>query len=139
MGFQKYKELEFVYEYDFAVDGGAVSTIALRQIGNPMAAGLTIESAAIYVTTDLVGATAVVTIGNSADDDGYFADIMTASVLDTVINVGNVAGALLWDNTNDNELVYVIPSAAASIPKIKIATAALTAGKLKLVFKCRQY
>ena len=139
MGFEKNKEIEFTYEYDFDVDGGAVSAIPFRAIGNALTNGVVIENASMYIVTDLVGASATAVVGNTVDADGYFVDIMTASVLDTVINTGNVAGALIWDNTNDVNLHYVIPSTAAAVPLLTVGTAALTAGKIKLVFKCRRY
>lgn len=142
MGFPKFQLLDFVYEYDFAVDGGGVGSKSLRAIGNAMTSDLVIEDAEIFVETafDDAGDTATVTLGNSVDDDGYMVDFMTlAETVNTPIRVGEQAGALMYDDANDHLISYKIPSSAASVPKIKIGTEALTQGKAKFVFRCRRY
>lgn len=142
MGYQKYKLLEFVYTYDFAVDGGAAGVISLSADQNALEAGLIIEDIQVFVETafDDAGDTATVILGNSVDDDGYMADFMTAAeTANTVIRVGEQAGALMFDDTNDHLISYRIPSAAAAVPIITIGTEALTQGKAKFVFKCRKY
>jgi hypothetical protein len=143
MGFQKFKELEFVYEYDFAVDGGAVSVINLRPIGNPMLAGLVVEQVDVFVETAFNDAddTATVILGPTGGDvDGYLVDFMTlAETVNTPIRSGELAGALLWDDTNDHEMVYRLSTDTLAKPSISVGTEALTAGKAKFVFKCRRY
>lgn len=138
MGFQKNVPLTFEYEYDFAVDGGSTSAaIALRNVtGNAMAAGLVITNWDMSITTALDGtATPTVVMGNSVDPDGYAIDFFgDATPAGATLNRGDRAGALVWDDTNDHPIDYLIPSAAAAIPKITIATQALTAGKFKVVF-----
>lgn len=135
-------DLNFVYKYDFAVDGGAVSTIPLtiKDGVNLLEAGLVIEEVQVYVQTAFTsGGSATVTLGNSVDDDGFLVDFFALASAGAAIRGGQIAGALIWDNTNDNELSYAIPSAAASIPKIKIGTAALTAGAMEVHIKARKY
>ena len=138
MGFQIGKELEFKYEYDFAVSGGAVSEIALINQGmNALESGLVIKDILVYFETTLAGtATPTVTLGNAGDPDGYMVDFFGAGTAAAVINSGDRAGALVWDDTNDHAIYYKIDSAANAIPTITIGTQALTAGKFQVYFKC---
>lgn len=137
MGFQKGKELEFKYEYDFAVSGGAVSSIALVNKGmNALEAGLVITDFHISMETTLAsGGSATCTLGDAGDPDGYYVDFFAAGAAGAVLNRGKAAGANVWDDTNDAAIDYKIASAANAIPKLAIGTAALTAGKFQVYFK----
>ena len=108
-----------------------------------MLADTVITGCDIIVETafDDAGDSATVTLGPTGGDaDGYFADIMTlAEVVDTQITVGEVAGALLWDDTNDHHLNFRITTAAAGVPGMTIGTEALTQGVAKFIFRCRRY
>lgn len=143
MGFQKYQDIEFIYEYDFAVDGGAVSVIPLRPTGNAMLANVVVIGLDVIVETafDDAGNTATVTLGPTGGDaDGYLADFMTlAETVDTPIRTGEVAGALVWDDTNDHEMNYRLSTDALAVPSMTVGTEALTQGKAKFIFKCRYY
>jgi len=142
MTYNKFKPLTFVYEYDFAVSGGAISTIPLictPHVGNIMDTTLVIRNITVYVETPATSdGSATVTIGNSVDADGYFIDTfaLIGGAAGTTFSSGKVAGALVWDDTNDVALNYKLPSVAGAIPNIVIGTAALTAGKFKVVFDC---
>lgn len=141
---EKFVKNEFIYEYSFATDGGAVGSVALRNVGiNAMPAGCVIEDLQVFVETafDDAGNTATVILGpTGGDDDGYLVDFMTlAETVNTPVRAGQVAGALLWDNTNDAMLSYYAPSAAYGVPTMKIGTEALTQGKAKFIFVCRRY
>jgi hypothetical protein len=138
MGYPVWKPVQFTYEYDFAVSGGAQGNIDLVNKGiNALSVDTVITGFTLYVNTTLTsGGSATITLGNSADRDGYYVDFFAAAAAGTVLRAGQAAGALLWDNTNDNELMYKPASAAASIPSITIGTADLTAGKFKVVFDC---
>lgn len=143
MGFQKYKEIEFIYEYDFATDGGGTGVIPLRPLGNAMTEDVVIEDVSIIVEAAFDDATntATVTLGPTGGDvDGYFADFMTlAETVDTQIRAGEVAGALLWDDTNDHKMNHRITSAAYGVPGMTVGTEDLTVGTAKFIFKCRRY
>lgn len=143
MGFQKFEELKFVYEYDFAQDGGATGAIALRAIGNGMLSGLMVEDVAVFVETafDDAGDTATVTLGPTGGDaDGYLADFMTqAESANSIVRAGEIAGALLWDDTNDHQISYRLSSDSLAAPSITVGTEALTQGKAKFVFTCRRF
>lgn len=134
MGYQKGKPLDFVYEYDFSVSGGAATDIVLVNKGiNALEAGLVITDMFIKVETALTsGGSATVTAGDAGDRDGYFVDFFADASANAVINRGDRAGALIWDDTNDHPIYYRIASAANAIPSISVGTAALTAGKFKL-------
>jgi len=143
MGFQKFEELEFKYTYDFSVDGGAVGAIALTAVGNGMLSGLIVEDVQVYVETAFDDAvnTATVTLGPTGGDaDGYLADFMTgAETAGYIVRAGEVAGALLWDDTNDHAISYSLTTDALAVPSITIGTEALTQGKAHFIFKCRRY
>lgn len=142
MTYNKYVPLDFVYEYDFAVSGGAVSTISLVAIPTPniMEAGMIVEKVTVYMDTAFTSSGApTIKLGNSVDDDGYFVDFYALGTLANSFQTGKVAGALVWDDTNDVNLNYLIPSLAGAIPKIVIGTAAITAGKMKVVFQVRVF
>jgi hypothetical protein len=138
---EKYELKAMVYEYDFATDGGAVGTIALRSLNvSGISAGCVVEDVhALIQTAFTSGGSATVTLGNSVDADGYMVNIFSLASANAALKSGQVAGALLWDDTNDAELNYYVPSAAAAIPKIVVGTAALTAGKAKFIFLVRCY
>ena len=137
MGFPKVKELEFKYEYDFAVSGGAVGSIALVNKGmNALESGLIIKDFFINVETALTsGGSATVTFGHAGDTDGYLVDFFSDASLGAVINKGDRAGALVWDDTNDHAIYHKLSSAANAIPRIEVGTAALTAGKFQVYIK----
>lgn len=120
------------FEYDFAKDGGAVGAIDLRPLITPLEEGMVITDMYIYVekALDDAGGTATVTIGNT-DADGFFADIAALAASDNdAIRVGEVAGALLWDDTNDHKILYRVGSDTDL--QLNIGTEALTAGKIQL-------
>jgi hypothetical protein len=137
MGYQKNKEIDFVYEYDFAVSGGAVSAITLVNKGiNALESGLVIKDIMVNVETALTsGGSATITMGNVGDPDGYFVDFYSAATLGAVLTAGDRAGALVWDDTNDHKIYYKLDSANNAIPTITVGTAALTAGKFKVYIK----
>lgn len=120
------------FDYDFAVDGGAVGSIPLRANVQSLEAGMVITDIYIYVeqALDDAGGTATVTVGNT-DADGFFADIAALAASDNaVIRVGEVAGALMYDDTNDHLLCYRVSSDTDL--DLNIGTEALTQGKLQV-------
>lgn len=122
------------FEYDFAVDGGAISAIALRQeIGVDLVAGMQITDMYVVAENLVTSAgTPTMVIGNTTDADGYFADIfaLVSGSGKASLRVGEVAGALLYDDTNDHRILYA-PLVAADLDlNLTVGTAALTAGKL---------
>lgn len=126
------------YIYDFAVDGGAVGDIELSSKANShlLPEGAIVKAVYMKVVTAFTsGGSATLTVGNAADKDGYMASIAVASL---TANAGfshaSQAGALLWDNTNDASLAYIVTSSANTQNlSITIGTAAMTAGKAVIV------
>jgi len=126
---------EFVY--NFALDGGAVSTIVLSgkagQAALPDGAIVT-DVYMKVLTTCTSGGAATVAIGNSSDVDGYIeaqavAGLTAGAMFSSQVN----GGALLWDDTEDAGIAYLADSANERAVVISIAAAALTAGKLGVV------
>ena len=135
MGLVKNELHRFKYVYDFDEDGGAVSNISLRPDGNSIPSGFVIRSVSVYVATAITsGGTPTITFGNSDNRDGYLEDVVSAMGLTagSSIREGEVAGALLWDDTNDHALEYVVPSEAVGVPSMTVGANALTAGALVL-------
>lgn len=111
-------------EYDFAVDGGAVSTITLRG-DNGIPAGSVILGGYVEVDTAVTsGGAATVSVGTEGA-----ADIVAAAV---------VSGAP-WSTTGRKSVIPVFTGATtvkttvARAITIAIAVAALTAGKFRVV------
>lgn len=139
MGYPKNEQQELLYEYDFSKDGGGTaSPIALRPLVNGLKEGVIIRDIEIRVKTALAsGGSATVTLGNTGDPDGFMVDFFSlAGSAGAVINVGEVAGALVWDDTNDHKIHYPIDATAANQDLVlDVGTAALTAGKLEILVK----
>lgn len=136
--FVKKKKVVREYMYDFAEQGGAVGAIALGKLdpNGVLPEGFVVEKVTVVCETALASAgAATVTVGPSVDSDGYLADIfalMNAS--GAIVRSGEVAGALVWDDTNDHEISYRVGSAANTQDVVmQIGTAALTAGKLRVI------
>ena len=141
MGFPKFEQFDVMYEYDFAIDGGSIGAKTLRCLNvNPLVAGLVIEEVQVFIETTFAGtATPTCTLGITGTTAGFMADFFGVAAANTPLRNGELAGSLVWDDTNDHEISYRIPNDASAIPLMTIATQALTAGKAKFTFKCRRY
>lgn len=112
-------------EYDFAVDGGAVGTIVLRSVdisGGGVPGGSVVTGGYIDVLTGVVSATGTVALQVESAGDLLAAVSPTAALTvgrKSIIPAGT--GATAVKTTTARSLTMVI------------ATAALTAGKLRLV------
>ncbi|MFC3986797.1 hypothetical protein [Streptosporangium jomthongense] len=117
-------------EYDFAVDGGAVSTITLRSApgdsnGNDIPAGSVIVGGYIEVDTAVTSGGSA-TVGVNSEGAG---DLLAATA---------VSGAP-WSTTGRKAITPVftagtsVKTTARRNLAIAIATAALTAGKFRVV------
>jgi hypothetical protein len=137
MSAQINKEFITRYDYDYAVSGGAISNIDLVWAnGEPIVSGHIIKEWMIVVETTLAGsATPTVTMGHAGDRDGYAIDFYADASAGAVINMGDRAGALVWDDTNDHNIFHKIASSSNATPSISIGTQALTAGKFSVYFK----
>ena len=124
-----------LFEYDFAVDGGAVGNITLR--------GGTIPSGAIIVGSTLdqstaftggAGATVKVTCESDGDVQGGPMDIATYSAIILATSLAGVAGCngALVDVGFVNGLVSLIRTTASRSLVMTVGTNALTAGKFSL-------
>jgi hypothetical protein len=133
------KEHLFEYEYDFSVDGGAVSSIALRPLPSnaKLAEGDVVVGFYAKVETAFTsGGSATVTLGNTADTDGYSVDFFSAASANAILTPGVLDGALLWDSTADALKGYYVTSASNTQNlSITVGTAALTAGKLRVYLR----
>lgn len=133
MSFEKNIKQVISFEYDFAKDGGAQSTIAMRaEAVNRLRPGLVVTEVYAKVITALAGTATGVTIGSAADPDGFVANIKATAAGEEVKG----GGALISDGT------WVVPGSPVNGPKvttepvIDIAGGALTAGKVKVDFHC---
>lgn len=116
-------------EYDFAVDGGAISTIALRSDDGPLPAGSYISQAVLDVLTLFTtgtGATAAITI--EAANDVVSATIVSGAPYSTT---GLKSTVLVGTGAT------MIKTTVARSPSIVIAVGTITAGKCRLVLEYR--
>jgi hypothetical protein len=111
--------------YDFAVDGGAVSTITLRSNDGPIPLGAVITDGYVDVTSSVLSATG--TIALTAEGAG---DIVAA------------VGQASWTAGRKSVVpagtgVTAVKTTAARSPSMTIGTAVFTAGAFTLVLKYR--
>ncbi len=123
------------YIYDFAEDGGVVGVIALsaKANHNPLPAGAIVTKVGLKVLDAVVGSSSTVAVGNTTDPDGFMEAIAEATlVADYVTATGVQAGVLLWDDTNDHDIPFLVSIGDADDAdfQITIGTNALTAGKI---------
>jgi hypothetical protein len=134
------KEFEIKYTYDFSVDGGGTGALTLtpQPNFNGLAEGMIVREISVYTETALTsGGTPTITLGPTADPDGYMADFWSlGNAANSVVRPGEVAGVLLWDDTNDHRLDYRIGSAANTQDLLlTVGTAALTAGVMVITMQ----
>lgn len=118
----------FIGEYDFAIDGGAIGTIPLRQVGGILGAlpnGAVVCLGYVTVVTPFTtgsGATAAVTVESAGD--------MVAAAV--------VSGAP-WSTAGQKSIIPVGSGATSVLltavrsPSFVIATGTITAGKARVV------
>jgi hypothetical protein len=112
-------------KYDFAVDGGAISTIAITA-GTPIPSGAVVIGGYVDVTTALVGATATIACQVEAAND-----ILTAvAVASWTTGRKNILPA---PTSGALTAATAVKTTAARDISIVIATAALTAGVFDVV------
>ena len=138
---KKYEELAKEFVYDFAKDGGAVSTISMKAVdpnGDLLPEGFVVTDIMLKTETTITsGGTPTITFGNTSDVDGYFVDVFAlAATAGAMVRVGQVDGALMWDSTADAKKAYLVSSVANTQDLVMaIGTAALTAGKIRIIVK----
>lgn len=123
------------YTWDFAVDGGAVSTIELSNNANKadLPVGAIVKNVTAVIKTALASPAGASTIswGNGDAVDNYSGTVATtAMALNTVINGYDYAASALWDDSNDHPIYVYVDDATTGSFNITIGTAAMTAGKI---------
>lgn len=107
-------------EYDFAVDGGLISTITMA-LKYPIPSGSIVYASTAYATTTFAsGGAATVAFGADASSDLSAAPVTIAQV-----NAG-------WYEPRESAVAPVITTAERTTLSITIATAAATAGVISL-------
>lgn len=119
-------------EWDFAVDGGAVSTIPLRSKDGAIPAGADIIGGYIDVQTQLTSGGAA-TIGVNSEAAG---DLVAAATAVGTYTAGR-KNILPAEASGSATAKNSIRTTAARVPAITVAAFALTAGKLKLTLLWR--
>lgn len=121
------------YVYDFSVDGGATGVIDLSAKAGyaPLPQNAVVFDVHFRVITAVTGTSSTVAVGCTTDADGFHAAVAEATlVADYVQGVGTGVSALLWDDTNDHRIPFLVNSANDADFQITIGTANLTAGKI---------
>ncbi len=124
---------EFVY--DFAVHGGVHSTdIEISSANNRLPVGAIIMDCIALIETAVVGSSSTLGIGNATSSVGYLTATAEATlVANYVAHAGKNKSVYLFDDTADEALYYRVADAAGSKVMIRIGTASLTAGKVKVM------
>jgi len=139
--YKKNEKLMKEFVYDFSVLGGAtgaINLVAIDPIADLLPAGFVVDNVSLYTETAIASTgTPTITVGNTTDPDGYFVDIFAAaSAANSSIHVGQLAGALVWDTTEDAIKGYRISSTAADQNvAFTIGTAPLSAGKVRVTIE----
>ncbi len=124
------------YVYDFDVDGGAISTISLsaKAGAKSLPLGAMVLDVIVYVETAVAApGSLTMDVGNTTNGDGYFEDILEASLaIDLGARPGElVAGALLWNTTEDAKRAFPVVVADDADFTIGIVASAATVGKVR--------
>lgn len=126
------------YEYDFAVDGGAVGAITLRNVGvNGLKAGLSVVKATLIVETAVASASGAATIGYTGQADAFFVDFV-GEVAGAYSSMSALGGDQLRASATSVESELALRLTSDIAPLMTITTGAVTAGKFKVVFECIQ-
>jgi len=109
------------YEYDFAVDGGATGVKVLSAKANKakLPASAIVIGHQVLIQTACTGSGASAKIGVEGDDDKYL--------------VNTAVGGLGWGLKTSSASAFFADAANEGDVRITIASAALTAGKLKVL------
>ena len=132
----------FVEEYVYDVtggDSGGTGEVTLYDKANHrvLPLGSIVLDFVMHVETAFVGATATMDIGDGDDPNGYAEAIAVAALTaDSLHRAGSVAGALIWDDTNDHLIGKYVTAAADGQISVTVNTAAFTAGKAHIYFMC---
>lgn len=112
------------YVYDFAVHGGAVGFISLKNPANALPSGAVVTAAHYVVLTAFTsGGSATVALGDAASGARY----KSATAFDNSAYTANTPAAL------SSGIPALVSSANIANVGITVATAALTAGKMRIV------
>lgn len=138
MSYPKNEKVCLAYEYDFAVDGGAVGAIPLRNVGiNGLVSGLSIVKATLIVETAVASASGAATIGYTGQADAFFVDIV-GEVAGAYSSDSALGGDQLRESAMDVESELALRLTSSVAPLLTVTTGALTAGKFKVIFECIQ-
>lgn len=135
-GFRNAGRQESEYVWDFAVDGGAVSTIPLWSKASKakIPVGALILGTCLKVVTGVTtSAAGTLSFGTVTDIDGFHDGIAAATLADDyAVSHEESKSALLWDDTNDCSKALPVAAANDGAIVAQIETGALTAGKVIL-------
>lgn len=122
------------YLYDFAVDGGTDDTfidLSAKAGYAPLPSGAIVTNVGLKVLEAVVGTSSTIIVGNTTDPNGYMEAIAEGTLIDEYVTMaGAQAGALLWDDTNDHLIPFLVNSDNDADFGITIGTADLSAGKV---------
>jgi hypothetical protein len=121
------------YVYDFAVHGGVYNTdIEISTANSRLPVGAIVVDAVFSIEEAVVGTSSTLGIGNATTNVGYLP--ATAEATLALAYLGSAAknkSTLLFDDTNDNLIPYLVADADKSKVIARIGTANLTAGRVR--------
>lgn len=142
MTIRKNEYLKKEYLLDPSVDttatGSGIFTLrATDPNGNALPEGFIVSKAAALVEEAITVTGGSITFGTATDPDGFLVDFRAAyAAANSVVRSGEVAGALLWDDTNDHEIDYRVSSVANNQSVVcELGTNGLTTGKIRFILE----
>lgn len=125
------------YVWDQSVDGGGTGSFDLSgKAGfNTIPDGAVILDVNFLVDTevDSSGDSVTIDIGNGNDADGYFSSVSESNLgANSVHRAGEVAGALIWDNTNDHYLGVHVSDDSSRKVELTVNSESATQGRIRV-------
>lgn len=142
MTYAKYQVNIFAFEYDFSKDKteGKVGSVPMVRVDgfNLLEKGLVVEDVTTIVDTAFTSAAGAheVSVGFLGATDAVKVGLEGAFVGD-VLSISELSGAGVYDTTAKAPLAYVVGDNFS--PLVTIEEEDITAGKIRVIFKCRKY
>jgi hypothetical protein len=122
------------YVYDRAKHGGTHNVdIEISDANDRLPLGAIVLDCVIKVEEAVVGSSSTLGIGNGTTNVGYIPATAEATLVNNYLgSASKNKSTLLWDDSNDNLLPYLVADADKQKVVARIGTAALTAGKVRV-------
>jgi hypothetical protein len=132
------KEYLLDVDADPTTSGAVILTLkATDPNGNELPEGFVVTNATAIVEEEITATGGSLTFGTTDDPNGFLADFRAAyAAAGSIVRSGEVAGALLWDDTNDHEISYKVGATSALQTVVaEVGSTGLTTGKVRFILE----